>query len=116
MKRREFMKGALGTAAATSLTSTSDASEREAGDDLVKVDRFDRPDSFYHGNSWETLNPGYWKIQNKVLGRRLHNRGDHARHGIPVPLGNPSQKNYARGVRPGTTVWHDLAAGLETRR
>jgi hypothetical protein len=46
---------------------------------FVTVDSFDRPDMLYHGDGWESLNPGYWKIENGALRRRLHNVGDRAR-------------------------------------
>ena len=39
------------------------------------VDNFERADSFYHGHGWESLNPGFWKIHNKALRRRLEDRG-----------------------------------------
>jgi hypothetical protein len=42
----------------------------------ILVDDFARPDSLYHGDGWETLNPGCWKIENHALHRRLRNRGD----------------------------------------
>ncbi len=34
------------------------------------VDDFARADSLYHGNGWETINPGCWKIENHALRRR----------------------------------------------
>jgi len=37
---------------------------------LVLIDDFNRPDTPYHGISWETLNPGYWKIEDGALRRR----------------------------------------------
>lgn len=40
------------------------------------VDDFDRPDSLYHGDDWETLNPGYWQIKDRALRRRLKNVGN----------------------------------------
>ena len=40
------------------------------------VDDFNRPDSLYHGDGWETINPGYWKITGRALRRKLHNIGD----------------------------------------
>lgn len=53
-------------------------------DQSILVDDFQRPDSFYHGNLWESLNPGYWKLENNALRRRLENRGDKARNtGFP---------------------------------
>ena len=42
----------------------------------VLVDDFARADSLYHGDGWETINPGCWKIENHALRRRLRNRGD----------------------------------------
>lgn len=47
-----------------------------AASSTVVVDDFDRPDSLYHGDGWESLNPGYWKLQNNALRRRLKNIGD----------------------------------------
>ena len=40
------------------------------------VDDFDRPDSRYHGHGWESMSPGYWKIENNALRRRLVNLGN----------------------------------------
>ena len=40
------------------------------------VDGFNRPDSLGIGDGWESLNPGYWKIQSRALRRRLKNVGD----------------------------------------
>lgn len=44
--------------------------------EMKTVDDFKRPDSLHHGDEWETMNPGYWKIENKALRRRLKNVGD----------------------------------------
>lgn len=44
--------------------------------EFVLVDDFDRPDTLYHGHHWETLNPGYWKIEDHALRRRLQNVGN----------------------------------------
>jgi len=30
----------------------------------VLADDFARADSLYHGDGWETINPGCWKIEN----------------------------------------------------
>jgi hypothetical protein len=50
----------------------------------VIADDFDRPDELYHGDGWESLNPGYWKVEGGKLRRRLHNIGDRAREtGFP---------------------------------
>ena len=40
------------------------------------VDDFGRADAWYHGDRWETLNPGYWKIAGRALRRRLTNVGN----------------------------------------
>lgn len=44
--------------------------------DWETVDDFDRPDSRYHGHGWESLSPGYWKLEDKTLRRRLKNLGN----------------------------------------
>ncbi len=44
--------------------------------DFDLVDDFDRPDMWYHGDGWETLTPGHWKLEGKALRRRLENTGD----------------------------------------
>ena len=46
---------------------------------LMVIDDFQRTDTFYHGDGWESLNPGYWKIQDNALRRRVRTRGDRAR-------------------------------------
>lgn len=48
------------------------------------VDNFQRPDSLSAGHPWESLNPGYWKLERQALRRRLTNVGDGARRmGFP---------------------------------
>jgi len=42
----------------------------------VLIDDFDRPDSYYHGDGWQSLNPGYWKVEDGALRRRLSHCGD----------------------------------------
>jgi hypothetical protein len=46
---------------------------------MTIVDDFDRDDSLYRGDDWESLNPGYWQIEDGALRRRLTNYGDRAR-------------------------------------
>jgi hypothetical protein len=41
----------------------------------IDVDAFDRPDSFYAGDGWESLNPGYWMVRDGALRRRVDDRG-----------------------------------------
>ena len=48
------------------------------------MDDFERADSFYHGDGWESLNPGYWKLKDNALRRRIQTRGGKARRtGFP---------------------------------
>lgn len=49
MNRRRFLQAATATAVAS-------VSAKEARAHTVS---FQRPDSLYHGDEWETLNPGY---------------------------------------------------------
>lgn len=56
---------ALGLCTATAVAETN----------WAVVDDFERPDSLYHGDGWESLNPGYWQIQDHTLRRRFQTRG-----------------------------------------
>ncbi|MEE2684773.1 MAG: hypothetical protein VYB09_00565 [Planctomycetota bacterium] len=85
--RRQFHGHAASTAVAGSLISSTvqaaDPSDTVGGD-AVLVDDFLREDTFYHGDGWESLNPGYWKIEKNALRRRIRTRGDRARQtGFP---------------------------------
>ena len=44
--------------------------------DLVVLDDFKRSNSKYLGDEWESLNPGYWSIQNNALQRILLDSSD----------------------------------------
>lgn len=79
--RRRFLKtcGLAASLGPTLLDGTSKAAAPPPSRELLLVDDFDRPDSLYHGDAWESLNPGYWTIENKALRRRLRNCGDRAR-------------------------------------
>ena len=80
VNRREFAK--LSVAAAASAAVGADAGAQENTSRVV--DDFERGDSFYHGHGWESLNPGYWKLEGNALRRRIRTRGDKARHtGFP---------------------------------
>ena len=70
LNRRNFLQ--LSTAAAV---GGSGAAAAQRGG-WITVDEFDRADSLYHGDGWETLNPGYWKIEDRALRRKLKNVGD----------------------------------------
>lgn len=67
--RRRFLQVSAGAVAAGGVGAAQD-------EGWVTVDDFDRPDTLYHGDEWETINPGYWKIQNRALRRKLSNIGD----------------------------------------
>jgi len=75
--RRDFARITAGAAASAALASA-------AGEQPRIIDAFERPDSFYAGDGWHTLNPGYWKIVQNSLRRRISTRGDRARNtGFP---------------------------------
>ncbi len=66
MDRRNFLKASAAAVAAAVADRTFAAD-------------FHKPDSLYHGDEWESLNPGYWKLESNALRRRIHNYGDRAR-------------------------------------
>ena len=73
VNRRTFLQAATATTALAAASPVRAASVS-----------FDRPDSPYHGDEWETLNPGYWRIEEKALRRQIHSVGDRARNtGFP---------------------------------
>ena len=79
LSRRDFARASVVSLASTVLAGRGTAQQRD-----VVVDDFNRPNSFYHGDSWESLNPGYWKIEGNALRRRIRTRGDRARRtGFP---------------------------------
>nr|WP_271872702.1 hypothetical protein [Rubripirellula sp.] len=59
VSRRAFMTA---SAAATLPLANSAAPAAQPAVDLG-VYRFAGPDSDFHGHQWQTLNPGYWKIE-----------------------------------------------------
>ena len=89
LNRRSFLEGAAGATGAALAASTlpvhpmpslSDNSINSVETEYL----FDRANSNYHGQQWQTLNPGFWKIENGALRRRLQNYGDRARRtGFP---------------------------------
>ena len=112
VSRRKFHETAL--VAATGVTalhqSSPPAAAQDAADqkdallgeniagELVVIDDFQRADTFYHGDGWESLNPGYWKIEENALRRRVRTRGDRARKtGFPFHY---ETHNINNGVMP----------------
>ena len=89
--RREFLSTTAVTAiAASTLAGTSVSTSTLGTANLTSLlpaaENFDfvRPDSLFHGHQWQTLNPGYWKVEKGALRRRLKNYGDRARRtGFP---------------------------------
>ena len=84
--RREFVKGSVvaGSLAGASLKAQQSATPASRlGPSATLVDDFQRPDSLHAGDLWETLNPGYWKLENGALRRRLRNFGDRV---VPMQL------------------------------
>ena len=76
LPRRHFIKAvASGTVAGSAfLTSPPSLSGQNGLSGWQILDSFNRPNSWYHGDMWESLNPGFWKIENKRLRRRLRRR------------------------------------------
>ena len=89
LDRRAFLEGAAGATGAAlaasaipqhPISSQSVNSKQGVESEFL----FDRSNSNYHGHQWQTLNPGFWKIENGALRRRLQNYGDRARRtGFP---------------------------------
>lgn len=80
VSRRAFMA----TTAAASLSVATAESHAVEIAGKSKIYRFAGPNADFHGHQWQTLNPGYWKIQDGSLRRRLQNYGDRARRtGFP---------------------------------
>ena len=71
LDRRSFIK----VSSAASITSGLSASSLK-DEKLHLLDSFERADSLYHGDAWESINPGYWQITDGKLRRRLKNSGD----------------------------------------
>ena len=79
---------------------------------FVVVDNFQRVNSFYHGDGWESLTPGYWKLENNALRRRFSTRGDKARDtGFPFHV----TQNDGRSCNSETNQCFALETDYETR-
>ena len=84
VSRRTFMATSAVTSAAATLPVAT--TEIGAAQSVAEpgVYRFAGPNADFHGHQWQTLNPGYWKIEEGALRRRLQNYGDRARRtGFP---------------------------------
>ena len=86
--RRDFLaKSAVAAGAVAAAATVPSGLAATTGSSLPTTKtlfEFQGPDSMFHGHQWQTLNPGYWKIENGALRRRLTNYGDRARRtGFP---------------------------------
>ncbi len=88
VSRRQFLQK-MGTLGATGLggslllssctptdPSAPPAPLTAAGGRTIVIDDFSRDDALGLGNGWESVNPGYWRIENQRMRRRLENAGD----------------------------------------
>ena len=83
MKRRTFLKTSAASAIALPNLGYSQSGSKAGFDSLV------------HGPEWESLNPGYWKIKDGALRRRL---GDST--AVLIELGHGAAK-LSTGVNDG---------------
>ncbi len=82
--RREFIKQTSLSSAAITLFPVSQLFANTSDEGFPFVEKFTAPDTLYHGDQWESLNPGYWQVKNKAIRRKLVNVGDRARRtGFP---------------------------------
>ena len=104
VNRRTFLRSAAATTAAITAAPAVRA----------HTVQFDRPDSLYHGDEWESLNPGYWEVRGKALRRRIHSFGDRARKtGFPYhyethrgPSGDGRMPVEYDPSLPVGLIWH----------
>lgn len=83
--RRKFIKKTtLSSAAVVVLPVNHLLGKEQTLESPEVIDDFNRPDSLYHGDQWESLNPGYWQIKDNAIRRKLTNVGDRGRRtGFP---------------------------------
>ncbi len=111
MKRRKFLQqAAVGTSALT-LFSKGGVSAQAASVRGTVIDDFARSNSLFHGSEWESLNPGYWKVEDGALRRRLKNYGDRARR-----TGFPFHSESNQGKAMETDYDPSLPQGVLWRR
>ncbi|MFK7767247.1 MAG: twin-arginine translocation signal domain-containing protein [Mariniblastus sp.] len=125
ISRREFLAKSAAATAAVSIVGGAPSHALGAGTSklasTITSFNFEKPDSLFHGHEWETLNPGYWKIENGALRRRLKNYGDRARHtGFPYHAethGFKFETDYDPSLRTGviySPIW-DLNSGYSLK-
>ncbi len=111
MKRREFLQQAAAGTGALALSQGLTPNVHGLTIDGTVIDDFTRADSLFHGAEWESLNPGYWKVENKALRRRLKNYGDRARR-----TGFPYHSETHGGKKMETEYDPSLPVGILWRR
>ena len=109
VSRRAFMA----TSAAATLPIAVTESHAVQAVEGLGVYRFSGPNTDFHGHQWQTLNPGFWKIEGGALRRRLRNYGDRARRtGFPFHAetnGFEFKTDYDPSLPTGVlyaTEWH----------
>ncbi len=110
IRRRDFLKQSAGLAVvAGTLASSAELAVADGVKGPLAID-FAGPDSLVHPAPWESLNPGYWKIENGALRRRLKNVGDRARRtGFPFHA-------MSKGETLSTDYDPSLPSGIIYRR
>jgi len=100
--RREMMAASVALAAAG--PALLGAASKTTLPVATRISAKTSPDSLYHGHAWQTLNPGFWKVENGALRRRLENYGDRARKtGFPfhaVTHGFEFETDYDPSLQP----------------
>ena len=106
--RRCFLKETSAAAATTALVSSPSAAKEKL--QIVET-TFQHPDSLVLPNDWESLNPGYWRIEGSALRRRLKNVGERARRtGFPfhyMSKGGVMETDYDPTQAPGFVYRRD---------
>jgi len=84
INRRGFITSSAGAVGALALAGSIPANAQASSAKSAAKYAFSQSNSLEVGPGWESLNPGYWKIKDGVLRRRLTNVGDRARRtGFP---------------------------------
>ncbi|QDV45472.1 hypothetical protein Enr13x_53510 [Stieleria neptunia] len=107
--RRQFVKRSAALASAGMTVAHAGLASAASKSGATEI-TFPRQDSLVHPPEWESLNPGYWKIENGRLRRRLSNVGDRARR-----TGFPFHSESKGGVME-TEYDPSLPAGILYRR
>ena len=76
LDRRKFLEIASTSALGAGLGSLDSKAQATARVTPQLIDNFNRTDSAYHGDAWETLTPGHWRIQWRALRRDMANCPD----------------------------------------